>query len=148
MLQLLKNQKKTKEETHPLLLYDPDALKYIQLLKMEYFEDPILRPPVPRRQGIPKTAVGILHSKSILVATSHAWFYQCHPDPYGNKLNLLRKHFIPKLRKSYPNTEILIFDEYVFFSRLVQPLNKSTHTHHKYNYEKQLAFLSSMAENR
>jgi len=108
MLQLLRKTRVDNKRIskHPLLIYDPDALKYIQLIKIEYFENRDLKPPVPRRQEIPADAVGTLHDRAIVVATSHAWFYQCHPDPHGNKLNVLRTYFFPRLRKKYPNTDV------------------------------------------
>ena len=98
---------------HPLLQYDPDILNGgIQLLKLEYLEDPRTRAPVPRNQEVPKEAFGTPTSRSIVVATSHAWFHQCHPDPEGVKLKILREEFFPRLRERFPNTEILIFDDW------------------------------------
>ena len=97
---------------HPLLKYDPDILNGgIQLIKLEYFETRA-RAPVPRNQEVPKEAFGTLTGRSILVATSHAWFYQCHPDPHGTKLMVLRKEFFPSLRERFPKTDILIFDDW------------------------------------
>ena len=76
----------TEWDTHPLLRYDPDALnKGIELLKLEYFEAKTTKAPVPRNQEVPKEAFGKLTERTIIVATSHAWFYQCHPDPDGRK---------------------------------------------------------------
>ena len=98
---------------HPLLQYDPDILNGgIQLLKLEYLEDPRTRAPVPRNQEVPKEAFGTPTSRSIVVATSHAWFHQCHPDPEGVKLKILREEFFPRLRERFPHTEILIFDDW------------------------------------
>ena len=98
---------------HPLLRYDPHILKGgVQLIKLEYFENPDTKAPVPRNQEVPKEAFGELTGRSILVATSHAWFHQCHPDPQGVKLDILRKYFFPRLRKRYPYTQILIFDDW------------------------------------
>ena len=84
---------------HPLVRYDPGILDGgIQLLKLEYFEAETTKAPVPRNQDVPKEAFGTLTGRSILVATSHAWFYQCHPDPDGVKLKILREKFFPRLR--------------------------------------------------
>ena len=103
---MIHSKSRTKEwDTHPLLRYDPDALnKGIELLKLEYFEADTTRAPVPRNQEVPKEAFGTLTERSILVATSHAWFYQCHPDPDGVKLNILRTDFFPRLRERFPHT--------------------------------------------
>ena len=96
---------------HPLLRYDPDAAKWIKVIKASYFESSETKPPVPRNQDLPKEAFGELTGRCILAATSHAWFYQSHPDPEGVKLNILRD-FIKRLRKRYPETEIVIFDDW------------------------------------
>jgi len=101
------------ENMHPLLRYDPDILDGgFELVKLEYFEAETTRAPVPRNQDVPKSAFGTLTGTSILVATSHAWFYQNHPDPRGVKLEILRKEFFPRLRMRFPHTEILVFDDW------------------------------------
>ena len=107
------SERETRQQTHPLLLYDPHILDGgIQLLKLEYLEAETTRAPVPRNQQVPKEAFGTLTGRSILVATSHAWFHQCHPDPHGVKLKMLRQQFFPRLRKRYPYTQILVFDDW------------------------------------
>ena len=110
-----KNPKRVKEESgrflvHPLLQYDPDAAKWIKVIRAEYFDE--CKPPVPRNQDLPAHAFGELTGRTILAATSHAWFWQSHPDPEGVKLKLLRDDFIPRLRKRYPETKIVIFDDW------------------------------------
>ena len=103
----------TRQMIHPLLRYDPHIFNGgIQLIKLEYLENPDTKAPVPRNQEVPKKAFGELTGRSILVATSHAWFHQCHPDPQGVKLDILRKYFFPRLRKRYPYTQILVFDDW------------------------------------
>ena len=98
--------RKTKFLTHPLVKYDPEAVNGgIQVLKLEYLEAKTTRAPVPRNQDVPKQAFGKLTERSILVATSHAWFHQCHPDPEGVKLEIMRKDFFPRLRERFPHTE-------------------------------------------
>ena len=103
----------SRQQIHPLLRYDPHALDGgIQLIKLEYFEARTTVSPVPRNQDIPKEAFGTLTGRSILVATSHAWFHQCHPDPNGVKLDILRKDLFPRIRKRFPYTKILVFDDW------------------------------------
>jgi hypothetical protein len=97
---------------HPLQVYEPKAATAIQFLKLEYLEAETTKPPVPRNQDVPEDAFCTLSGRSILVATSHAWYFQYHPDPHGVKLNILRKNFFPRLRKRYPRTNILIFDDW------------------------------------
>ena len=96
---------------HPLLQYDPEAAKWIKVIKASYFESSETKPPVPRNQDLPEEAFGELTGRCILAATSHAWFWQSHPDPEGVKLKILRD-FIKRLRKRYPETEIVIFDDW------------------------------------
>jgi hypothetical protein len=84
----------------------------IGFIKLEYFESKETKPPVPRNQDIPHEAFDYLTGRMILVATSHAWFYQCHPDPHGVKLKILREDFFPRLRKRFPRTKILVFDDW------------------------------------
>ena len=65
----------SKEETrsfllHPLLQYDPDAVKWIKVIRAEYFDK--CKPPVPRNQDLPAHAFGELTGRTILAATSHA----------------------------------------------------------------------------
>jgi hypothetical protein len=119
---------------HPLLIYDPRALDYIDLISLEYFESDNttvrlhtssnstkystyvhnnnIQAPVPRNQDLPERAKTKLTGKCILVATSHAWFFQSHPDPEGVKLNLIKNMFAPQLRKRYPYTKIVLFDDW------------------------------------
>ena len=99
-------------EHHPLLQYDPEAAKWIKVIKASYFESPDTLPPVPRNQDLPPQAFGELTGRCILAATSHAWFWQNHPDPEGVKLKILREEFIPRLRYKYPDTKIVIFDDW------------------------------------
>ena len=103
---------RNRQEQHPLRLHDPDALRYIKLIKLEYIEKEI-QCPVPRCQLVPDKAFGELHGRAVLVCTSHAWFFQHHPDPDGRKLEVIREYFAPKLRNMYPKTDILIFDDWL-----------------------------------
>jgi len=107
-----KNTRVERHRMHPLVRFDPDALKYIDVIELEYFEDPRTIAPVPRNQDLPHYAKTELTKRSLLVSTSHAWFHQCHPDPDGVKLKLIKTQFAPRLRKQYPHTKIVIFDDW------------------------------------
>ena len=67
-------QKRSDHETqffvHPLLQYDPDAAKWIKVIRAEYFDE--CKPRVPRNQDLPAHAFGELTGRTILAATSHA----------------------------------------------------------------------------
>lgn len=102
----------TSKNKHPLLIYDPKAADVIDFISLTYFESGTTKAPVPRNQDLPTNAKARLTGNCILVATSHAWFHQCHPDPDGMKLDLIKEEFGPRLRKRYPHTKILIFDDW------------------------------------
>ena len=48
-----------------------------------------------------------------VVALSHGWFYQMHPDPHAVKIDIIVKEFGPRLRKTYPETQILFFFDFL-----------------------------------
>ena len=61
---------------------------------------------------MPEEAYGSLTSKCILIATSHPWFHQGHPDPDGDKLKLFIQ-FASNVQEKFPNQEVLIFDDWM-----------------------------------
>eukprot|EP00940_MAST-03C_sp_MAST-3C-sp2_P000827 g827.t1 len=71
------------------------------------------RAPIPRNQALPEEAFGKLDGDSVLVAVSHGWFFQNHPDPDGRKLDLLKTYFAPRIRKLYPHTNIVVFFDFM-----------------------------------
>jgi len=97
---------------HPLQREDPIAHKFIQFVRLGYIEEeaPV---PIPRHQELPEDAFGKLTGRTILVSLSHGWFFQNHPDPYGEKLKLIRDVFAPQLRKRFPYTFIVVFFDYL-----------------------------------
>ena len=40
-------------------------------------------------------------------------FFQTHPDPFGEKLDLIRNVFAPQLIERYPHTDIQVFFDYL-----------------------------------
>ena len=50
-------------------------------------------------------AFGELCSDTILVCTSHAWFFAGHPDPEGVKLRLIRESLVPMLLRALAASE-------------------------------------------
>mgnify|MGYP001320665970 CR=1 FL=1 len=100
------------EDKHALQIHCPNATKWISFVSMDYLEKHIHHP-VPRSQELPMEAYSELHGRAILCATSHAWFYQKNPDPHGTFLNMLKNYYIPILRKKYPHTDLLLFDDWM-----------------------------------
>ena len=91
---------------HPLEMNDPVLVDHVDFVKLEFLET--AKHPIPKNQCLNKTqAFGKLTGRSVLVALSHGWFYQMHPDPQGVKIDIIVKEFGPRLRKAYPETQIL-----------------------------------------
>ncbi len=72
--------------------------------------------PLPRCQDLPQEAFGELKASSMLVSISHGWFFQCHPDPFGEKRATLRDIF-SSLRQKYPFADILVFFDFLSISQ-------------------------------
>ena len=107
-----KNNLEASDFLHPLEQNNSEAVKCIRFVTLDYV-DQYLMSPIPRHQELPNHAFGDLNENSVLVAISHGWFYQCHPDPEGYKLRCLKSLFIPKLRHAFPDTNILFFYDYL-----------------------------------
>ena len=97
---------------HPLELNDKLAFETIKTVRLDFLTNEA-NAPIPRCQALPEHAFARLTGRSILVALSHGWFFQTHPDPYGEKLNLIRHVFAPQLRERYPHTDIQVFFDYL-----------------------------------
>jgi len=97
---------------HPLEKNDPVVVKNVDFVTLEFLETS--RHPVPKNQRLNKDkAFGELTGRSVLVALSHGWFYQMHPDPQGTKIDIIVKQFGPRLRERYPETHILFFFDFL-----------------------------------
>ena len=97
---------------HPLELNDKLAFETIKTVRLDFLTEEA-KAPIPRCQALPSHAFSKLTGRSILVSLSHGWFFQTHPDPYGEKLELIRNIFAPKLRERYPYTDIQVFFDYL-----------------------------------
>jgi hypothetical protein len=106
---------KTQEERqllHPLELNDKLAFDKIKTVRLDFLTNEA-KTPIPRCQGLPPRAFSKLTGSSILISLSQGWFFQTHPDPYGQKLDLIRNVFAPQLRERYPHTDIQVFFDYL-----------------------------------
>jgi len=97
---------------HPLEINDKIAFQKIKTVRLDFLTEEA-RAPIPRCQALPAHAFSRLTGRSILVALSHGWFFQTHPDPDGAKLDLIKKQFAPQLRERYPHTDIQVFFDYL-----------------------------------
>ena len=65
---------------HPLEKHDPVLVENVDFVTLEFLER--AKPPIPKNQRLNKEeAFGELTGRSVLVALSHGWFFQMHPDP-------------------------------------------------------------------
>ena len=97
---------------HPLERNDPVLVDHVDFVTLEFLE--IAKHPIPKNQLLNKQeAFGELTGRSVLVALSHGWFYQMHPDPHAVKIDIIVKEFGPRLRKTYPETQILFFFDFL-----------------------------------
>ena len=77
-----------KEFVHPLLKNDPILVKHVDFVTLEFLER--AKHPIPKNQRLNKQeAFGELTGRSVLVALSHGWFFQMHPDPEGTKIDII-----------------------------------------------------------
>ena len=98
---------------HPMSQHAPEVLHCIKFVRLDFITRE-LEAPVPRNQEMPPEAFGELTDSTVLVATSHGWFFSGHPDPKGAKLDLIRSFFAPQMKARYPNTrDVLVFDDWL-----------------------------------
>jgi hypothetical protein len=97
---------------HPLEINDKLAFDTIKTVRLDFLTDEATSP-IQRCQDLPSHAFSRLTGRAILVSLSHGWFFQAHPDPYGEKLDMFKNVFAPRLRKRYPHTDIQVFYDYL-----------------------------------
>ena len=68
--------------------------------------------PFPRCQELPDDAFRDLDANCMLLAISHGWFFQCHPDPTGEKKLILRS-LLHSLKTKYPEVEVAVFFDFL-----------------------------------
>ena len=106
------NSQNTRQHVHPLEKHDPVLVKHVDFVTLEFLEK--AKHPIPKNQLLNKQeAFSELTGRSVLVALSHGWFYQMHPDPHAVKIDIVVKEFGPRLRKTYPETQILFFFDFL-----------------------------------
>jgi len=74
--------------THPLVHYRPDAIEAMRFVKIDALLE--LTAPLPRCQDLPREACGVMRACDKLVAISHGWRFQVHPDPHGAELGPMK----------------------------------------------------------
>ena len=108
------NSEGEKVFVHPLQKNDPILVKHVDFVTLEFLER--AKHPIPKNQRLNKQeAFGELTGRSVLVALSHGWFYQMHPDPHAVKIDIIVKEFGPRLEKrirKLKSSSSLIFSAY------------------------------------
>jgi len=119
----------TKIEEHPLIIHAPEVRESIKFVRLAFFQQLLIDRSVllPRCQDLPKEAFGELTAKCVLVSISHGWFFQCHPDPLGDKCEPLLA-MLNSLRSKYPLSEILVFFDFLSISQRPYKLGQSQRT--------------------
>ena len=90
-------EQRERQREHPLKINDKLAFETIKTVRLDFLTEET-KPPIPRCQALPSHAFSKLTGRSILVALSHGWFFQTHPDPFGEKLDLIRNVFAPQMQ--------------------------------------------------
>ena len=84
------NNEGEKEFVHPLQKNDPILVKNVDFVTLEFLER--AKHPIPKNQLLNKhEAFGELTGRCVLVALSHGWFYQMHPDPHAVKIDIITR---------------------------------------------------------
>jgi hypothetical protein len=94
-------------ETHPIATR-PELLANIRLLRAELFEQ--LPTPLPRSQDLPDSFFGTPAAGDVVIAVSHGWRNQSHPDPKGEKQASLNDMISCRIRKARGNRVFLFLD--------------------------------------
>lgn len=94
---------------HPLLR-KPDLLESVRLLKVSALRE--LPLPWPRCQDVPDAHVADPGPDDVVVALSHAWRNQVHPDPDGAKHRHVQG-IVKALSKLHSSDDILLFVDFL-----------------------------------
>jgi len=97
---------------HPLFKHHPRAAITMRFIRLE--ELLRLSAPLPRCQDLPDDVFGVMRSCDKLVAVSHGWRFQVHPDPYGAETATLRRQLRRILdRYGGRGTELYVFLDFL-----------------------------------
>lgn len=127
------------EHEHPVIRHAPAAKECVRFVHLE-----ALRPlavPWPRCQDLPGEPYE-LQSQDLLVAVSHAWPYQAHPDPLGTKSGAVFDLAEQAARANKEEGHTLIF--YDFLSISQQPFLPSQAPRTEKEHDQFLAALQVM----
>lgn len=100
------SQTRPHQSQHPLL-GAPELLPCIKLLDVGVLCS--LQSPLPRCQDIDAHLFAAPGPDDIVIAVSHAWRNQAHPDPNGTKTKLLQR-LLPGMQSGPSNRTLLFFD--------------------------------------
>lgn len=100
---------------HPVATAGPDLFEHIGFVRTSLFSE--LDAPWPRKQEVPKDAFRVPTADDLVVAVSHAWRYQSHPDPMGNKSDIVCQLAARAAREHTPKGGTLAFYDFLSVSQ-------------------------------
>lgn len=97
--------------SHPVMSEVPGCAGGVRFLKRRAVE--ALQAPWPRCQDLPAQSFGVPRGEDFVVAVSHAWGYQAHPDPLGHKIEPLQKLLEQAEAVHEPKGATLVFADFI-----------------------------------
>ena len=96
---------------HPILTIDDDLPTYVRFVEASVFRS--LPIPFPRCQEIVEGLGGPPTADDLVVANSHAWPYQVHPDPLGEKAPIIHELLMQATAAHKPRGKTLTFLDFI-----------------------------------
>ena len=100
---------------HPILAVSPNFRSIIFLLCQECLQD--LPTPLPRCQDMDKNDFKVPMAEDLVIAISHGWPFQAHPDPLGLKAIVMRERIDDIVAAHNAPGDTLIFFDFCSVSQ-------------------------------
>jgi len=95
---------------HPVCQAAKDLNKNVDFVLLSTL--PALPHPWPRNQDLPRSMVSIPSTNDLVLAVSHTWFYQRHPDPFGTE-SIITLDLARRAVAEHMSGEALLFYDYL-----------------------------------
>jgi len=113
--EVLQSVEYSSEFCDPTGLVTRDAFLHVDLLHLSALA--MLPYPWPRNQELPRSAVATPSEEDLVLAVSHTWSYQRHPDPLGTESALICDLAKQATAKHSPTAHTLVFCDFVSVSQ-------------------------------
>eukprot|EP00931_Biecheleriopsis_adriatica_P119977 TRINITY_DN9512_c0_g1_i1.p1 TRINITY_DN9512_c0_g1~~TRINITY_DN9512_c0_g1_i1.p1 ORF type:complete len:873 (-),score=155.93 TRINITY_DN9512_c0_g1_i1:58-2676(-) len=100
---------------HPILTEIHDLCEFLALLKASQLKK--LSPPWPRCQDLEDLNFRVPRADDVVVAISHGWPFQAHPDPSGSKSQLINAYLSQIREQLKPTGEVVAFLDFCCVSQ-------------------------------